>query len=312
MTAPADLEDDDYDEFQFLQGHAEWAGLAWTARPAVTRGHFAVGADQNVSYLRWGKGEPELVLLHGAGQNAHTWDTFAMALDRPALAIDLPGHGRSDWRSDRDYTPARNREAVAAVVESLAPSARGFVGMSLGGLTTLSLSRARPELVRGAVIVDITPRLPEAQGRGAPGAARQVTPMQLMGGPRTFDSFAAILDATAAVMPHRTRESLIPGLRHNSKRHDDGRWGWRYDELFREGDRRPDFHHLWDDISALAVPALFVKGANSPMVGDEAIAELQRRQPAARLEVVADAGHAVQNDRPVELARLVESFYFLP
>ena len=41
------------------------------------------------------------VLLHGGSQNAHTWDTVAMALDRPLVAIDLPGHGHSDGPGDR-------------------------------------------------------------------------------------------------------------------------------------------------------------------------------------------------------------------
>ena len=36
--------------------------------------------------------------------------------------------------------------------------------------------------------------------------------------------------------------------------------------------------------------------------------ELRRRLPSVRHEVVADAGHAVQNDKPVELARLVDDF----
>jgi len=47
-------------------------------------------------WLRWGTGDPELVLLHGGAQNAHTYDTVALALGRPLLALDLPGHGHSD------------------------------------------------------------------------------------------------------------------------------------------------------------------------------------------------------------------------
>ncbi len=61
-----------------------------------------------LSALRWGTAEPELVFLHGGAQNAHTWDTVALALNRPLLAIDLPGHGHSDWRSDHSYFPVEN------------------------------------------------------------------------------------------------------------------------------------------------------------------------------------------------------------
>jgi pimeloyl-ACP methyl ester carboxylesterase len=38
------------------------------------------------------------------------------------------------------------------------------------------------------------------------------------------------------------------------------------------------------------------------------VAESRRRLPAARTEVVPGAGHAVQSDQPLLLARLVEDF----
>ena len=52
-------------------------------------------AGKRCRRIEWGTTEPELVLLHGGTQNAHTWDTVALALDRPLVAIDLPGHGHS-------------------------------------------------------------------------------------------------------------------------------------------------------------------------------------------------------------------------
>ena len=46
------------------------------------------------------------------------------------------------------------------------------------------------------------------------------------------------------------------------------------------------------------------------MVDDADVAELQRRQPGVRIETVDGAGHSVQGDRPVVLARLLEDFTF--
>lgn len=59
-----------------------------------------------VSALRWGSEAPRVVFLHGGAQNAHTWDTVVLGLGEPALAVDLPGHGRSAWRDDGDYSPS--------------------------------------------------------------------------------------------------------------------------------------------------------------------------------------------------------------
>src|SRR5205085_7787998 len=142
-------------EFSMLVDNAEEAGLPWSGPPAVERVAVDIGGGQQVSALRWGTSEPELVLLHGGAQNAHTWDTVALALDRPLLAIDLPGHGRSDWRDDHDYSPVTNAEAVAAVMERLAPDAELLVGMSLGGLTAIRVAARRSDLVRRLAIVDV-------------------------------------------------------------------------------------------------------------------------------------------------------------
>jgi pimeloyl-ACP methyl ester carboxylesterase len=304
-----DVHGEDYDEFAFLQGHAEWAGLPWDGPPAVERRAVDVGGGRRLSALLWGRGAPELVLVHGAGQNAHTWDTFAMATNRPLVAVDLPGHGHSDWRDDRDYSPAANGEALASLFDQLAPDSEVVVGMSLGGLSSLRVAAGRPELVRRLVLVDITPGI----GRRDADQPRPPVPTDLLAGPRTFESFQALLDVTAATMPHRSPESIIPGLRHNSKPLEDGQWGWRYDQLFDPARMTvdqppPDMTPLWDDIRGLRIPTMLVRGGRSPVVTDEAVARFVEHRPDARVETVPDAGHAVQNDKPLELAALVSDF----
>ena len=51
-------------------------------------------------YLDWGNGHlPHLVMLHGGGLTAHTWDMAALLLrDRyHVVALDQRGHGDSGW-----------------------------------------------------------------------------------------------------------------------------------------------------------------------------------------------------------------------
>ena len=68
MTTP------DYDEFGLFAENAAEAGLPWSGPPQVQRFSIDIGSGRHISGLRWGEGEPELVLLHGGAQNAHTWD----------------------------------------------------------------------------------------------------------------------------------------------------------------------------------------------------------------------------------------------
>ncbi len=54
---------------------------------------------------------------------------------------------------------------------------------------------------------------------------------------------------------------------------------------------------------------MLVRGMRAgSVVNDSAEAELLRRQPGARVEHVAEAGHSIQGDDPLELARLVDDF----
>ncbi|SHN46993.1 alpha/beta fold hydrolase [Cryptosporangium aurantiacum] len=291
------------DEFGFLTEVADELGLPHDRIPRVTRTAVEVSPGREVSVLRWGTGPPELIFLHGGGQNAHTWDLVALHLGRPAIAIDLPGHGHSSWRDDRDYGPARNAVAVAVVAERLAPDARAVVGMSLGGLTTVRLAAARPDLVRRAVIVDATPGSPEAFTRMTD---RQRGAVALTRGPRTFATLDEVVDAAVAASPRRPATAVRRGVVHNTKQLADGRWTWRYDRFV--GDLTDASAVLWEDLASLTMPTMLVRGAESGFVSEADVAEARRRLPALRVEVVAGAGHAVQSDCPVQLADLIRAF----
>ncbi|MGE2737230.1 alpha/beta fold hydrolase [Mycolicibacterium vaccae] len=281
------------DEFIFLKENARQAGVTGPL-PTVTR--IDTGA---ISALKFGDDAPRVVFLHGGGQNAHTWDTVVLGLGAPALAIDLPGHGRSAWREDGDYGPVPNAVTVEPVLRDLAPDADLVVGMSLGGLTALRVAVAAPDLVRRLVLVDVTPSAPQ---RHTEMTDEQKGTVALVQGDRTFPSFSAMLEVTVAAAPHRDRESLRRGVFHNAKRLDDGTWTWRYDSI-RKGE---GFEGLWDDVPKLTTPTTLIRGANSHFVNDDDADEFARTAPGfQRVHIVADSGHSVQSDQPLELVRLL-------
>ncbi len=294
-----------YDELALFHENAEEYGIAWNGPPVVARTAVEVDrpSGRAVSALLWGTEAPEIVFVHGGAQNAHTWDTVALALGRPALAVDLPGHGHSGWRDDMAYSPVTNAEDIAVAIAHLASEAAVVVGMSLGGLTSIALGARHPELVRRLVLVDVTPGVDRGKAKAI---------IDFVNGPQTFPSFDDILARTIEHNPTRTEASLRRGILHNAHQLDDGSWAWRYDRRHRDGDivEAIETNPLWDDLSSLAMPLMLLRGSLSPVVDDKDVAEVRRRQPSAEVVVVDGAGHSIQGDRPLELAALIERFAF--
>jgi pimeloyl-ACP methyl ester carboxylesterase len=303
-----------YDEFSMFQDNAEEFGIPYAGPPTVRREFVEVEPGRRLSALLWGDAEPELVFLHGGAQNAHTWDTVALALGRPMVALDLPGHGHSDGGRNGSIDVASNAEDIAVAIRALAPNARAVIGMSLGGMTTIALADHAPDLVRRIVLVDVTPGVNESKSS---------TIAAFINGPESFDSFDELLARTIEYNPTRTESSLRRGILHNAEQREDGSWVWRY-QRFRafepaaagasdtdESPAHPNFGFLWEAVSRVKVPLLLARGMREQsVVDDDDEVELLRRLPDAQVEHFEEAGHSLQGDTPVELAESIEKFVY--
>ncbi|MBN9178444.1 MAG: alpha/beta hydrolase [Microbacterium sp.] len=304
------------DEFDFLPAQAAELGVA---APPVRRLDHALPDGRTISALQYGDAatgafpDPVVTFLHGAGLNAHTWDTTVLALGLPALALDLPGHGDSSWREDAAYT---GRTLAADVAPAIAAWTRGpqvLVGQSLGGLTAAAVASTHPGLVRELVVVDITP------GIDPNGDAAQIG--AFFAGPTDWASRDELVDRALAFGLGGTREAATRGVFLNSRVRPDGRVEWKH-----------HFAHLanalagdpaaaagaaaqqsairgaltafgWDDLADVTAPITLVRGERGFVTPADA-AEFRRRVPAATL-VDAPSGHNVQEEAPVLLAALI-------
>src|SRR5688572_1440104 len=154
-----------------------------------------------------------------------------------------------------EFDVRANAADVAAAVAVLAPDAAAVVGMSLGGLTTIALATAAPELVRKVVLVDVTPKV------DGPGAAAIIA---FVNGPETFADFDELLARTIEFNPTRSESSLRRGILHNALQRDDGSWVWRYRRFTDEVDageveRAIPSEDLWDALGGISVPLMLVR-----------------------------------------------------
>jgi non-heme chloroperoxidase len=246
---------------------------------------------------------PPVVLLHGGGQTRHSWGTTLNALAEKgwlAIAVDLRGHGDSDWAADGDYT----LDAFAGDVLSISAALDqppALVGASLGGLASLAAigEHTDQSVARALVLVDVAPRT-EEQGRERIGSFMAE---------HMYDGFASldeVADAIQRYNPHRARPTNLRGLEKNLRRRDDGRWYWHWDPAFIGGrmggtdETRSSLiepTRLEAAARRLTLPTLLVRGRVSDLLSEEGAREFLEITPHAQMVDVSGAGHMVAGDR---------------
>lgn len=110
-------------------------------------------SQQRVSWLEAGEGTP-LVLIHGVGMNAESWQPQIDALSARfrVLAVDMPGHGQSDGFT-RPVTLADYVAWLASFLRQQPDSAFAVAGHSMGGLLAAGLAIDYPPLVSHAIVM---------------------------------------------------------------------------------------------------------------------------------------------------------------
>jgi pimeloyl-ACP methyl ester carboxylesterase len=244
----------------------------------------------------WGDPAADPILfLHGGGQTRHSWGGAARLLAEKGwrtLSIDLRGHGDSGWSAAGDYEA---HDFVADINAVLAKLGRKvvLVGASLGGRTaTFVVGTGAPDLCRGLVLVDITPKI-ETKG-----VERILAFMNR--NPDGFETVEDAADAVAEYREHRSRPKDVTGLKKNLRIGENGRWFWHWDPKFLDR-RHPHDEVASKEISEAAsrikVPTLLVRGGSSDVVSLENVQDFKRLVPHAEFVDVAEAGHMVAGDR---------------
>ena len=118
-------------------------------------------ADGNMSFLAGGKEGPVVVFVHGAGLNAQTYRNLLTRLSSSArvLAPDLRGHGATSLPADPEELPDWRffaQDLISFIDAAVAPTERPLVlvGDRMGATVCLLATGARPDFVRGLVLVE--------------------------------------------------------------------------------------------------------------------------------------------------------------
>lgn len=297
---------------EYLEHLRDAAAIAKLDLPAfvVPDEHQVVLGRMRFRYLDWGtSGRKPLLFLHGGGLTAHTWDLVCLALrqDYRCLALDLRGHGDSEWSPEMDYGIAAHSGDVEALVDHLGLDGLGLVGMSLGGLTAIAYAGRHAARLSALVIVDSGPE-------GREEGARRI--QEFVAAPAEFDSIDEVIERALSFNPRRDPKLLRRSLQHNLRQMPNGKLTWKHDRRHRakfdaaEWTRRRQ--GLWDEVARITCPTLVVRGGRSDVFHDEDAEKLAKALPRGSWVRVEDAGHTVQGDNPrglvAELRRFLDPF----
>ena len=137
---------------QFLQARVTESG---EPRVSEAPSRFAKLGGSRVHYKSYGKGNEALVFVHGWTCDMTFWDPQVSAFEARTrvIAIDLPGHGKSD-KPQVSYTMDLFASAVDAVLQDAGVERAVLVGHSMGTPVARQFYRKYPRKTLALVIVD--------------------------------------------------------------------------------------------------------------------------------------------------------------
>jgi pimeloyl-ACP methyl ester carboxylesterase len=150
---------------------------------------FAKAGGIRLAYREYGarSGRDPLILLHALGDTSSYWDGVAVELarDRHAYAVDLRGHGDSDWPGT--YSVQLMCDDLVRFLDSLGLDRVALLGHSMGSMVSYVVAGQRPERVSHLVLEDPAPPWPRPPR----------TPPARPDGPLSFDWACTSMSAQA-------------------------------------------------------------------------------------------------------------------
>jgi len=260
-----------------------------------------VGVLTWIHYLDWGTtGKPPLIMLHGIGRVAHTFDHIAahFSTNYHVMAVDMRGHGDSDWDPQGAYLVEDYVKDIEGLAGQL--NLRNIViwGNSTGGRVAQVFAGLHPELVAAVIAEDVGPERPREIADGLTSRIRREDER----GWASEDELFAQLKAGNS----RTSEQVLRAYAHfGSKRRADGRIIWRRDPKIADGFVPTE---LWRFVREIQSPIIYILGGRSTIVPAETQDQLRRTLPQVQIVTMPGLGHYPSEEKPEDFFEIVDRF----
>jgi pimeloyl-ACP methyl ester carboxylesterase len=265
-----------------------------------------------LSIVEWSRRGIPCLLLHGLGDAACVWNHLAIRImsEFRTVAMDLRGHGDSDWDPETRYDTETLIADLAKIIAVLGFDRIILVGHSLGAAIAIRFAAENPARMAGLVIVDFGPELDEI---GVNEVLRGFVDM-----PRTFTSAEEYTRWLIARRPLADPNQLRQFARCSLRQSPEQGWELKADAALATssqmsnlevGQGRYRYPELWSALERIKCPSLVIRGmASGILPHDVAVRMAEQTLSAGRLTTIGGAGHAVMMDNPGEFSSSVVNF----
>jgi len=254
-----------------------------------------------IHYLEWGSSDkPPLIMLHGIGRVAHTFDHIAphFASRYHVLAVDMRGHGDSDWDPKGAYLVEDYVKDIEGMAQQLRLRNIVIWGNSTGGRVAQVFAGLHPELVSAVISEDVGPERPREIADGMTARLKREDETG-------WASEDELLAQQKTGSPRTSEEILRAYVHFGSKRRPDGRIIWKRDPAIGNGFVPTE---LWRFVREIKSPIIYVIGGRSTIVPAATQDELRKVLPQAQIVTIAGVGHYPSEENPSEFLGVVDKF----
>jgi pimeloyl-ACP methyl ester carboxylesterase len=271
------------------------------ATAQVPADRFVTVNGLRIHYLDWGsEGKPPLIMLHGIGRVAHTFDHIAphFVPHYHVMAVDMRGHGDSGWDPKGAYLVEDYTKDIEAMAEQLQLRNITIWGYSTGGRVAQVFAGLHPELVAAVISEDVGPERPM---QVAESVTRQLKQEDEKGWASEEELFAQLKSSNS-----RTPEDILRAYAHyGSKRRPDGRVIWKRDPAIGNGFVPTE---LWRFVRQIKSPVIYVVGGRSTIVPVATQEELKKALPQAQIVTIPGVGHYPSEENTQAFLAIVDKF----
>jgi esterase len=254
-----------------------------------------------IHYLEWGSTDkPPLIMLHGIGRVAHTFDHIApqFASRYHVMAVDMRGHGDSAWDPKGAYLVEDYVKDIEGLAQQLRLRNIVIWGNSTGGRVAQVFAGLHPDLVAAVISEDVGPERPREIADGMTVRLKQEDE-------RGWASEAELLAQQKSSSPRTGEDILRAYVHYGSKPRADGRIIWKRDPAIGNGFVPTE---LWRFVREIKSPIIYVLGGRSTIVPATTQAELRKVLPQAQIVTILGAGHYPSEENPSEFLAIVDKF----